>query len=220
MSILRRVMGSLMLGVLVWGTPTNGLGMQHNASAQPAKGDEPGDHRSWLTMDGLSTEGVRQLGGKFDAVSVTLKGGSGVRITAVYTGTSRLRVDDSEEHPSGSAIVLPLLGNELTFEGKSGDSRVAWTGVGLMPNTGAIEASVAKSSASTEGCEIYVTSKPAGAAVTFNGKRYYRSTNTSSVRDPGTWVVTVSLGQRAWKGSRKLGPRDTWTIKVNFEAMK
>ncbi len=87
------------------------------------------------------------------------------------------------------------------------NAKAAWTGI---PAHGRLTVMVAGTS---KGCEIYVNSVPIGAAVYFNKKEWHARTNTSSVRDPGTWEVILRLdGHREWRVERSLGAGQSWTI--------
>lgn len=64
-----------------------------------------------------------------------------------------------------------------------------------------------------QGCEIYVNSVPQKASVYFNSKKYHRDTNTSSVRDHGTWEVRIEKeGYETWTKTKTLGRGDVWNI--------
>ncbi len=111
----------------------------------------------------------------------------------------------------GAVILFPAApGQELaivsaTFE--LANQKALWTGslsVGILKIA---------STMTTRGCEIYVNSTPPKAAVFFNGKEWYRRTNTSAVHDPGSWEVTVRLKKyKDWRERRALQAGESWTI--------
>jgi hypothetical protein len=112
---------------------------------------------------------------------------------------------ESEKIKPGMAVVLPAMNMTATFE--IGDKKALWTG---NPTEGIVKVVAASTS---QGCEIIIRSKPSAAAVYFNGIEWYQPTNTSSVRDAGTWQVTVRReGYKEWLERRHLGPGESWTI--------
>lgn len=111
----------------------------------------------------------------------------------------------------GTVILFPTApGQELaivsaTFE--LANQKALWTG---SPAVGTLKIA---SAMTTRGCEIFVNSNPPKAAVFFNGKEWYRRTNTSAVHDPGSWEVIVRLKRyRDWREQRDLEAGDSWTI--------
>jgi hypothetical protein len=112
---------------------------------------------------------------------------------------------ESEKIKPGMAIVLPAVNMTATFE--IGDKKAMWTG---NPADGIVKVVAASTS---QGCEIVIRSKPSAAAVYFNSKEWYRPTDTSAVRDAGTWEVIVRRqGYKEWLERRHLGPGESWTI--------
>lgn len=110
-----------------------------------------------------------------------------------------------EKFKPGMAVVLPAMDMTATFE--IGHKKASWTG---NPTYGVVKVAAASTS---RGCEIFVRSKPPEATVYFNDKKWYELTDTSSVRDAGTWDVLVRLqGYKDWRGRRHLGPGESWTI--------
>ncbi|HXF65696.1 MAG TPA: PEGA domain-containing protein [Burkholderiales bacterium] len=113
----------------------------------------------------------------------------------------------------GMAFVMPA--GDLTATFDLGAKKAIWTG---NPSAGIVKVVAARSN---QGCEIFVKSKPSGAAVYFNGKEWYQRTDTSSVRDPGTWEVVVKLqGYRDWRGQRSVGAGESWTIDIAFSKLQ
>jgi PEGA domain len=107
----------------------------------------------------------------------------------------------------GGPIVLPEMYMTATFS--IDDKKAYWTG---RPKVGTLQVVPASTS---RGCEIFVISNPSEATVLFNGKEWYARTNTSSVRDPGTWEVIVRRnGYKEWRSQRSLGPGESWTIEA------
>jgi hypothetical protein len=87
----------------------------------------------------------------------------------------------------GAVVLLPAATGQgaanftVTFD--LGDRKALWTGSPVGGQVSVVAAGTSK------GCEIFVNSKPPSATVYFNGKEWYAVTNTSAVRDPGTWEV-------------------------------
>ncbi len=134
-------------------------------------------------------------------------------------GAKLLRVDSpggpyvfsakGERIESGMSIVLPATDVTATFE--LGERKAVWTG---NPTSGPVKVVFASTG---RGCEIVVRSNPSEAIVYFNGKEYHERTNTSSVRDVGTWDVIVRRqGYKDWREQRTLGARESWTIEAKL----
>jgi hypothetical protein len=111
------------------------------------------------------------------------------------------------------ALPAPQSGVEyVTVAFDVGKAKALWTG---LADAGSVE--VVRAS-STAGCEIHVSSQPAGAKVYFNGKEWHRRTDTKSVRDPDEYEVLVRLpGFKDWQEKRKLAAGDSWVIKVRLK---
>jgi hypothetical protein len=108
-------------------------------------------------------------------------------------------------------ILLPVLngqqGTKVTATFDLGNAKALWTG---GPAGGHLKVAAP---ATSKGCEIFIKSTPSNAAVYFNRKEWYQTTDTSAVRDPGSWEVVVRLeGYKEWRDQRKLNPGESWTI--------
>ncbi len=128
------------------------------------------------------------------------------------TGSSYAFMRRGQEITPGEVFLLPTAARPaeadlaVTFE--LGNARMVWTG--RPAGGGPLTVMAARTS---RGCEIFINSIPTGAIVYFNGKEWYTRTNTSSVRDPGTWEVTLRLdGYREWRQQRSFNGGDSWTI--------
>jgi hypothetical protein len=114
-----------------------------------------------------------------------------------------------------NTIILPSSRSAIEYVTVSFDlgmAKALWTG---LADAGTVE--VFRSSTSAES-EIHVMSKPTGATVYFNGNEWHRKTDTKSVRAPNEWDVLLHLdGYRDWREKRKLGPGESWVIKVNLK---
>lgn len=120
----------------------------------------------------------------------------------------------------GTTFVLPSgPGNEVghgnvTAIFKFGDTQALWSG-----NPASRSEVYVPTARTTRGTEIFISSHPSGAIIYFNGRQWYQRTNTSSVRDPGTYEVVLQRdGYKEWRDKRSLTPGDTWTIDVTLEA--
>lgn len=113
--------------------------------------------------------------------------------------------DSGQKIRPGTALVMPAVDLTATFE--LGNRKAVWTG---NPAGGIVRVVAASTN---RGCEIFVRSKPSNAMVYFNGKEWYRRTDTSSVRDAGMWEVVVKLeGYKDWRQQQLLGAGESWTI--------
>lgn len=110
-----------------------------------------------------------------------------------------------EKIKPGMAFVIPAA--EVTATFALGEKKAIWTG---NASTGIVKVTAASTN---RGCEIFVRSKPSDATVYFNGKEWYQRTDTSSVRDSGTWEVVVRLkGYKEWRDRKQLTAGESWTI--------
>jgi len=110
-----------------------------------------------------------------------------------------------EKIKPGMTFVIPAA--EVTATFALGEKKALWTG---DSSSGIVKVTAASTN---RGCEIFVRSKPSDAAVYFNGKEWYQRTDTSSVRDSGTWEVVVKLkGYKEWRERRRLTAGESWTI--------
>jgi|GEM_PF-2119724 len=112
---------------------------------------------------------------------------------------------------SGTPIVLPAIANykaaNLCATFKIGAKKAIWTGNVDVDNMTIAYATTSR------GCEIFINSKPKNANVFFNGRHYYRKTDTSAVRKPGLLEVKINLdGYQEWREKKKLGAGESWTI--------
>jgi len=121
----------------------------------------------------------------------------------------------SESIKPGTVILFPtapaqeLVNVSATF--KLGNQKAIWTG---NPEAGKLKV---VSATTSKGCEIFINSVPPKAAVYFNGKEWYARTNTSAVRDPGSWEVKVRLnGYKEWREQQNLLAGESWTINASL----
>ena len=66
-----------------------------------------------------------------------------------------------------------------------------------------------------KGCEIHVNSEPDTATIYFNGRKFYRQTNTKTARKPDKWKVKIRLeNYEDWADERTLKKGEIWVIKA------
>lgn len=69
----------------------------------------------------------------------------------------------------------------------------------------------------TQGCEVYVNSDPPEATIYFNGKKYYKPTNTSSARYSEKLKVIIKKDRyKDWEEEKELKNGETWTINAKL----
>lgn len=158
-------------------------------------------HWSYVLQD-LNYSAIKVYGEKTtELAAVQLKGKQLNFFSATPIGASKFVVLAFEPRDQG-------VGTAVFYTDKV---QTLWTGY-----AGADEIKLSKA-ATTRGCEVFVSSVPSKAEVLFNGARWYQSTNTSVVRDPGDLEVVVRLkGFKDWRSRKVLDAGASWRINAQL----
>lgn len=158
------------------------------------------------------------VGADYAFVSARIDSASQVRVESMKTGGRTLAFRNARFN-NGDSFVLPISGSGVEMFAKtSSGGKALWTGYGIDAGDATVKTSL-PAAQTTAGCEIFVNSTPAGATVYFNGRKYHDATNTSAVRDPGSWSVRIVLdGFGEWQDTRSLTPGSSWTIDARLTA--
>jgi hypothetical protein len=117
----------------------------------------------------------------------------------------------SESIKPGTVILFPTApgqeGGNVSAAFELGNRKALWSGDLTGGNVKVVSATTSR------GCEIFINSTPTKATVYFNDKKWYERTNTSAVRDPGSWEVKMRLtGYKEHVDHRNLLAGESWTI--------
>ena len=149
-----------------------------------------------------------------DFIPVTISATTSTSIQTIKTGGATIELHFKLEEGKLYTPVFPIIENSFSIYGKTYDGRnLIWTVSGIKPFEGII---FLKTYYSQE-CEVYINSDPDNAYVYFNNKKYYRNTNTSTVRDPGQCKVTIKKeNYEDYEEENILEKGEIWTINAKL----
>ncbi len=113
-------------------------------------------------------------------------------------------------------IVVPMLNNSFIVRATGATGDTVWYVEDVGPSK-----SVYFPLSHSEGVVLLINSDPTGADIYFNNKKYYRKTNTTCVRDPGEYTVTIRKGNyKSWTKDYILKKGEQYSINAKLEKNK
>lgn len=150
-----------------------------------------------------------------DLVSVRITPSTYATIQMVTTKDISIPYHIVLEGKKDTQLVIPKKGDSFSIRATTAEGSLIWTATGVSP-----PGDIVFLASLSKGSEIYVNSDPDKATVYFNDKKYYRTTNTSSVRPPGKWKVMIKLDKhKDWEQERILEMGEIWLINAKLESM-